>query len=372
MNTFTRLALTALLLLTSACGKKQAPPAFQPPPIMVTMKPALMADTPVIISTYGNTQDKESVDIVPQVSGQLISVLFQEGAVVSNGQPLAQIDPRDYQARVLQAEGMIAADKSSLDLARLTLERNKPLLDKKLISQEMYDTIQSKVAALEAQLAIDQAALDLARLNLARCTVVSPIDGICSKRYVDAGNLVAAGTSRLTNIRNNSPLRLECTLSEQYLPQLRTALATGPIPVEITPRGDTNSYPGTLSFIDNAVDPLTGTILLRGEVPNPSRALWARQFADIRIILSSIPKAILVPEGAVQFGKQGPYLYVANTNNISEVRPVKVGIRHNNLLQITEGVAAGESVITSGLMMMHPGATVMDVEKLPPKVMEKK
>jgi multidrug efflux system membrane fusion protein len=325
-----------------------------------------------MINTYGTTQDKESVDIVPQVSGQLISVLFEEGAIVTNGQPLFQIDPRDYQMRIQQAEGMIAADKSALELARTTLSRNQPLAEKRLISQEVFDAIKNKVTTIEAQLAIDQAALDQAQLNLSRCTLVSPISGICSKRYVDAGNLVTAGVTRLTNVRNYSPLRLECTLSEQYLPRLRAALAQGPIPVEIIPRGDTNSYPGTLTFIDNAVDSSTGTILLRGEVPNPNRALWVRQFVDIKIITDTIPNAVMIPESAVQFGKNGPYLYVANSNNISELRPVKTGLRHNNLIQIASGVRAGESVISMGLVMMRPGATVVDASKLPAQKTEKK
>lgn len=367
----TLLSIIALALLTSACGKKGAPAAFQPPPVMVTLTPAIRSDIPLIITTYGNTQDKESVDIVPQVSGQLISVLFLEGAVVTNGQPLALVDPRDYQARVSQAEGMLSADAAALELARLTLSRNQPLLEKRLISQEVFDTIRNKVTTLEAQLAIDKAAFELARLNLSRCTVVSPIPGVCSKRYVDAGNLVAAGASRLTNIRNYDPLRLECSISEQYLPQIRQALASGPVAVEVTPRGETNSYPGTLTFIDNAVDPLTGTILLRGEVPNPAMALWARQFVDIKLVVASITNAILAPEGAVQFGKMGAYLYVANTNGIAEFRLVKTGIRHNNLLQITEGLSGGEPVITTGLVMMRPGATVMDIAKLPAS-MEKK
>ncbi|MEI6562970.1 MAG: efflux RND transporter periplasmic adaptor subunit [bacterium] len=370
--TTTLFTLTALALFASACGKKQAGGPPSAPPLMVLMAPAIKADLPVVITTYGTTQDKESVDMVPQVSGQLTHVLFQEGAIVTNGQPLFQIDPRDYQTRVQQAGGMIAADKSSLELARITLDRNQPLLEKRLISQELFDTIKNKVTALEAQLAIDQAALEQALLNLSRCTLVSPIEGICSKRYVDAGNLVAAGMTRLTNIRNNNPLRLECTLSEQYLPAIRSALSAGPIPVEITPRGDTNSYPGTLSFIDNAVDPMTGTILLRGEAPNPNRALWAKQFIDIRIVVNFIPNAILVPESAVQFGKDGAYLYVVNSNNVSELRHVKAGLRHNTLLQLTEGVGAGESVITTGLVMMRPGATVMDASKLPPQGASKK
>jgi multidrug efflux system membrane fusion protein len=369
MNNMTRLTLTAfsisaLALLTSACGKKQAGGPPTAPPVVVTMTPALQADTPVIIAAYGNTQEKESVDIVPQVSGQLLSILFEEGAIVTNGQPLFQIDPRDYETRVQQAEGMLAADKSALELARTTLSRNQPLLGKRLISEEVFDAIKNKVTSLEAQLAIDQAALTQAHLNLSRCTLVSPIAGVCSKRYVDAGNLVAAGASRLTNVKNNSPLRLECTVSEQYLPQIRSAMATGPIPVEVTPTGDSRHYPGTLSFIDNAVDASTGSILLRGEVPNADRALWAKQFVNIEIIVTTIPNAVMVPESAVQFGKNGPYLYIANSNSISELRPATIGVRHDNLLQISSGIHAGESVITSGLMMMRPGATVMDAAKM--------
>jgi len=364
--TTTVLSIITLLLLTSSCGKKQEAGPPSAPPVVVLMTPALEVNTHVVISTYGNTQDKESVDIVPQVSGQLMSILFEEGAIVTNGQPLFQIDPRDYQTRVQQAEGMIAADKAALELARTTIGRNQPLLEKRLISQELFDTIKNKVTSLEAQLAIDQAALEQAKLNLSRCTLVSPIDGICSKRIVDAGNLVAAGMTRLTNVRNYSPLRLECTVSEQYLPQVRKALSAGPIQVEVTPPGDTNHYTGTLSFIDNAVDALTGSILLRGEVPNPARALWAKQFVNIDIIVTQIPNAVMVPESSVQFGKNGPYLYVANSNSVSELRPVKIGVRHDNLLQITEGVHAGESVIASGLMMMRPGATVMDAAKMQP------
>jgi len=239
------------------------------------------------------------------------------------------------------------------------------LLEKRLISPDNFDTITAKVAALEAQLKMDEAGLDQARLNLSRCTLVSPIAGVCSKRYLDAGNLVAAGMSRLTNIRSYDPLRLECSVSEQYLPAIRSTLAAGSIPVTITPRGDTNSYAGTLSFLDNAVNSMSGTILLRGEVPNPAMKLWANQFVDVRIVVAAVPDAVMVPESTVQFGKTGPYLYVADKENKAGLRPVKTGVRNNDWIQITEGVAAGETVIAMGQLMLYPGAMVMDPSKLP-------
>jgi len=353
----------AVALGMCACGKKNnAPP--QRPPVMVTMATAIQTNTPVVIQAYGTVLDCQNVDIVPQVSGILISILFQEGAVVTNGQPLFRIDPRDYRMRVQQAEGMTAVDRSNLDLARATLQRNQPLLEKRLISPDVFDTIKAKVAALEAQLQMDEASLEQAQLNLSRCTILAPIDGICSKRYVDAGNLVSAGLSRLTNIRSYNPLRLECSVSEQYLPAIRNAMAAGPVAVSVTPRGESNSHPGILNFMDNAVNPMSGTILLRGEIPNPSMKLWADQFVDVQIRVDSIPDAVMVPESAVQFGKNGTYLFVVDKDRAAIMKMVKTGIRHNDWIQIAEGVTAGETVISMGQLKLYPGAMVMDPAKM--------
>lgn len=354
-----RVSVIGLLALgVGACGKKGGMPPR--PPAMVKLAPAVRMQAPVVISAYGTTQDRESVDVVPQVSGILQSVLVQDGATVTNGQPLFQIDPRDYQMRVQQAEGMVAADRSNLDQARATLERNRPLLEKRLISPDNFDLLKTRVAALESQLKMDEAALDQARLNLSRCTLTAPLAGLCSKRTLDAGNLVTAGLTRLINIRSYDPLRLDCTVSEQYLPAIRRAMAAGPIPVEVTPQGSTNRFAGTLTFMDNAVNPATGTLLLRGEVPNPGQKLWANQFVTLRIIADTIPDAIMVPESAVQLGKNGSYLYATSTNNTVVQRPVTTGIRDQDLIQITSGVAEGDVVVTLGQLTLYPGATVMD------------
>lgn len=360
----TLITISAVALMIGACGRKKGVPP-QPPPAMVKLATAIQVNTPVVISAYGLIQDRESVDVVPQVSGMLVSILVQEGAVVTNGQPLFQIDSRDYRMRVQQAEGMAAVDRSNLDLARATLQRNQPLLEKRLIAPDLFDAIKAKVASLESQLRMDEALLDQARLNLSRCTILAPISGICSKRYMDAGNLVAAGMSRLTNIRSYDPLRLECSVSEQYLPAIRSAMAAGAVAVSVVPRGDTNSYSGMLSFMDNAVNPAAGTILLRGEIPNPAMKLWANQFVDVRITVASLPDAVMVPESAVQLGKTGPYLYVAGNDQKVVLRPVKTGVRHDDWIQITEGVAAGETVVSMGQLRLYPGATVMDAAKAP-------
>jgi len=366
LSSTTLILFTGLLLGTSACGKK---PAGMPPqrPVTVTLAPAAKVDTPIVVAAFGTLLDRETVDIIPQVSGLLQEILFQEGAVVTNGQPLFRIDPREYQARVQQAEGMLAADNAALELARSTLARNQPLLEKRLIPTDTFDTIKTKVTTLEAQLTMDGAALDQARLNLSRCVIAAPITGLTSKRYTDAGNLVIAGVTRLTNIRSHNPLRLECSVPEQVLPALRGAMAAGPVAVEVTPQGDTNRYAGSIIFIDNAVNTMAGTVLLRGEVPNPDRKLWAGQFVDVRIITGIEHDAVLVPESAVLFGKNGPYLFAVDKDSKAELRPVVIGLRHENQIRIVTGVTAGETVVALGQFMLRPGATVMDPSHAPAK-----
>jgi multidrug efflux system membrane fusion protein len=348
--------------MTSACGKRGG---FPPPrPVAVRTAPAAKLDVPVIIRAFGNTEDEKSVDVAPQVSGTLVKALIQDGATVTNGQPLFLIDPSDYAARVRQVEGLVAADQANLNLARLTRDRNRPLLEKNLISSENFDTLQARLEAVSAQLRADEAALDQAKLNLARCTVLSPLAGLCSKRFVDEGNLVAAGMTRLVNIRSYDPLFVECTVSEQYLETIRQALARGVVPIEVTPRNSTNAYPGVLDFVDNAVSPLTGTVMLRGKVPNQDLKLWAGQFVEIKITAGVLQGAVMVPESAVQFGKQGAFLYVATPDGKADLRMVKPGVRYGDLLQIPAGVEPDENVVVMGQLMLYPGAAIADVAKM--------
>lgn len=352
-----------LAFFLGACEKRQPAP-MQRPPMTVQTAPAVRMDTPVIIEAFGNTDDRMSVDIVPQVSGTLVKTLIKDGAAVTNGQVLFLIDSSDYASRARQLEGLVAAGTAALELSRGTLERNKPLLAKELISADAFDTLKARLAGAEAQLQADQAALDQARLNLARCTIASTVNGICSKRYVDDGNLVAAGQTRLTNIRGYDPMNVEFSVSEQHLPLLRKAMLEGPVSIVILPRGDTNAVMGTLEFIDNAVNSLTGTILLRGQAPNPDKKLWARQFVGVKIVAGIVRDAVMVPEGAVQYGKQGPYLFVVTNGPAAargvDMRLVKPGVRFNNLIQLVEGVQPGEAVVTLGQFMLFPGAPVAE------------
>ena len=369
MNRYLRFAVmlvtgSTLALALGACSNRQeGPPQF--PPAAVQTSLAVKMDTPVVFSAFGNTKDQVSVDVVPQVSGILVKTFILDGAIVTNGQPLFMIDPSDYAIRVRQADGLVAADRANLELSRLTLERNRPLLAKNMISAETFDTLKTKLDAATAQLQIDDAALDQARLDLSRCMVTSSVNGVCSKRFLDNGNLAMANQTKLTNVRSYDPLFVDFSVSEQYLDILRREMAAGKVRIEITPRGDTNSYAGELVCLDNAVNHQTGTILLRALVPNPDRKLWAQQFIEVRILAGIARDAVMVPESVVQFGKNGPYAFVVDKDNKAELRLVKPGVRYDNRLQIIEGVAPGEKVVVLGQLMLYPGAAVMEAAKAP-------
>jgi multidrug efflux system membrane fusion protein len=364
MNRYLRSAVlpltgAALALVLAACGKQEQA-GMQMPPAAVQTALAVTQDMPLVINAFGNTKDQVSVDVVPQVSGLLLKTFIEDGAVVSNGQPLFLVDPSDYAIRVRQADGLVAADKANLDLARQTLERNRPLMAKNMISAETFDTLKTKVDAATAQLQIDEAGLAKAQLDLARCTVTSAVNGVCSKRFLDNGNLVNANQTKLTNIRSYDPIYVEFSISEQYLDLVRREFAAGPLRIEVGVRGSTNKYAGQLSFIDNAVDRQTGTILLRGLVPNPQLQLWSWQFVEVDLWAGNVPGAVAVPESAVQFGKDGPYVFVVNSQNKVDLRLVKPGVRYQHGLQIREGVAAGERVVVLGQLLLYPGAPVME------------
>ena len=355
-------ACGVLVLFAGACAKKQQgpPPARS---MAVQAAPAVRLDVPVLIEAFGVTEDRLSVDVAAQVSGTLMKTLIRDGAVVTNGQVLFQIDARDYETRVRQGEGLVAADRANLELSRELLERNQTLKEKQLIAQTDFDVLQTRVKATQAQLEVHEAALAEARLSASRCTITAPMDGICSRRLIDDGNLVAAGQTRLINIRSYDPISVTFSVSEDYLAILRQALARGPVRLEIQPRGETNRYPGVVTFLDNTVSTQTGTIQLRGEAPNPELKLWAGQFSEVRLFAGEVKEAVMVPEGAVQLGKMGPYLFVVTKDGTADLRPVRTGVRHAGLVQVIGGVEPGESVVVLGQLMLFPGAPVMDLSQ---------
>jgi len=364
-----RVAVILLAALGAhGCAKKK--PAAVTPSRPVQVERAFTRDVPLCLDSFGNLQSPSSVDLKSQVAGKVQEAHFREGDEVGRGDLLFSIDPEEYQADLEKAGAALQADQVELKLKRETLERNRQLFDKKLISQQDYDTYATEVAAAEARVKLDQANVALARINLAYCSITSPIDGVTGKRQVDPGNIVGAGAGPvLVNIKTVDPLYIDFTVPERNLPWVRQQMKSSELKVEIHPAGDPEGpYEGKLVFIDNAVDEQTGTIGLRAEVANKERRLWPGQYATVQLVVEIKKGAVLVPATAVQLGQKGQYLYVITNDGKAQLRDeISVGQGEGDHVIIEKGVKTGEEVVTEGQMGLSPGATVR-VEKPDKKV----
>jgi multidrug efflux system membrane fusion protein len=281
-----------------------------------------------------------------QVSGKIIARDFQDGSDVKKGDSLFTIDPRPYQAVLDQAKAQAALDQ-------VTLKRQEDLRARKVIAQQDYD-----IAVANAQKS--NAAAEAAQVNLDYCYIKSPINGRVGLRNVDVGNLVGPSTPPLVTIQGLDPIYTDFTVAENDLPLVRKYLGGPNVKVEthladgsITPRM------GDLYFIDNAVQPGSGTVKVRGVTANADRALWPSEFVRVRFILDTLKNATLVPAEAVQVSQSGPFVFVVKPDNTVDLRPVKPGQRQEGDLTVVEsGVKPDETVVVTGQLALAPGAKV--------------
>lgn len=371
MLKFAVLALIILLavFLISKFIKKPAKAVI--PPRMVETALAEKKDVIVFIESFGNLYSPNDVDIKSQVTGQIKEVHFKEGDLVKTGDMLFTIDPSQYKAQLERAEAALIQDLAKLKLNKDTVDRNRKLLEKELISQQDFDKLQTDVTASEAAVKTDNANIDLAKINLNYCYITSPIDGVTGKRQVDPGNIITANTGpTLVNVKTIDPLYVDFTIPERDLATVRKVMSEGKLKVVITlekgsateddSKKDGDSYDAELHFLDNAVDNTTGTVLLRATAPNHEKKLWPGQFVTVRLHLSVKKDAVVVPYEAVQIGQQGNYVFVVTPDNKAELRNVTTGNKEDDHIIIEDGVNGGESVVTVGQMGLRPGAPVAE------------
>ncbi len=333
--------------------------------IPVVVASAETRDVPIYLEGLGTVQASATVTVKPMVDGPLLEVRFKEGQDVHAGDVLARIDPRTYQAAFDQAVAKKKQDEATLANARLDVGRYAKLAATAYASAQQYDTARSTAAQLEAQVQSDQAQIDSARTQLSYTTITSPIDGRVGFRQVDAGNIVhaadATGLAVLTTLR---PILVQFTLPQQSLPAVATAMAEGTPDVLALPQ-DAGAAPeppvldtGTLTVLDNQVDPATGTIRLRARFPNERLTLWPGAFVTVRLKVATSHAATVVPPVAVQRGPLGFYVYVVNADQTVTRRPVKLG--HEDMLAaiITAGLQPGEHVVVDGASRLTDGARV--------------
>ena len=352
------LLFAAAALLSGGCSPpKASPPAGAP----VTVAIAIATNLPVQIQPppVGHVMAYSTVTIHSQIQGMISRIYFREGQEVKKGERLFLIDPRPSQAALEQAKASLMRDAAQLEYQKANYARDLNLLQSKIVSQNQIDTDKASLDAAAGTVAADRAAVTNAMLNLEFCHINAPVDGLAGGLQSYVGNVVKAPDDTLVTINQIHPIYVAFAVPEQYLPRIQREM--GMHPLEVSAYFENMEAPpprGQLTFVDNSVDMMTGTIQLRGTFSNTNNALWPGQFVTVELTLAELTNAVVVPTQAVQTGQNGEFVYVVKPDKTVAERPVTIGISHNGETQIEQGIQAGERVVTDGQLRLAPGMAV--------------
>jgi multidrug efflux system membrane fusion protein len=355
--TFRSAAAVLAVALGAACSRGGAEKASGPRAIPVRAARAVEKDVPVEVRAVGRIVANQSVAVRAQVSGPIVAVHFTEGQVVKQGDLLLEIDRRPYAAALAEARAKLQQDRARAENARADAKRYAELVEKEYVTRQQYDAARANAAALDATVTADEATVERAALDLSYCTIRAPASGRTGRLLVHPGNLVSANAQEpLVTIEQVKPVFAAFAIPERYLGALR-GRALG-LQVRVRPAGADRDVPGTLAFVDNAVDPATGTILLKARIDNADEALWPGQVVDVSLRIGERSRAVVVPASAVASGQQGDYAYVVSGERKAQLRPVVVAQAGDEEAVISQGIAAGELVVTEGQLKLRPDALV--------------
>ncbi len=364
-------AAFACVALLSACGEKPAaaqgaPGGPRPPPEVGVITARL---EPVVLQTElpGRVEPVRVAQVRARVNGVVLKRLFTEGSEVKAGQSLFQIDPGPYAAALNSARANLGKAQANLTQASAQAERYKPLVQANAVSKQEYVNVVAAAKQAEADVAANRAALQIAQINAGYANVLAPISGRIGRALVTEGALVSATeATQLALIQQTSTVYVNFTQSATELQRLRKASgkpASGSTPVTIM-LDDGSELPqkGKLLFSDVSVDPTSGQVTLRAEVPNADGALLPGQYVRARIAQSSLPSAILIPQQAVTRGSQGDTVIIVGPDGKPSPRPVKISTQQGNNWVVLDGIKEGELVVVDGFQKMQaPGMTVKPV-----------
>lgn len=330
--------------------------------VPVTTAAVTRRDVPILLRNIGSVQAFQSVLIRTRVDGTLDKILFTEGQDVKRGDPLAQIDPRPYQAALDQASARRAADEANLANAKLDLARSTDLARNQYASRQTVDTRAAAVAQLEAQLKADDAAIAAARVNLDYTTITSPFDGRVGLRQVDVGNVVRfADTSGqgIVTITQIHPIAVVFNMPQDALPNIQAAMAGGKLPVFAFSGDDKQQLSsGQLLTMDNAIDPGTGTIRMKAVFANTDNKLWPGQFINVRLQLDIQRGALMVPSVAVQRGQNGLFVYAVKPDSTVGFQRIEIGQDDGAFAVVTKGLDDGAQVVVNGMSRLQNGTRI--------------
>jgi membrane fusion protein, multidrug efflux system len=356
MTSFSARVLPALL--TVALGCKETPPP-EVTSVPVTLAVAEQRAVPFELTATGTVEPLQTVAVQPQVSGMLDRIAFTEGGDVQKGQVLFQIDPRPFQAALAQAEAVLERDRAQAENAKSEVKRYAELAEREYVTAQQYDQARTTSAAAAATLAGSEAAVTQAKLNLQYATIRAPISGRTGSLRVREGNLVRTSDAQpLVTINQIRPILVRFAVPAANLGMIQKYRNQKPV-VRTDPVGGGGPVStGTLSFVDNAVDTTTGTIMLKGSFPNTDGALWPGEFVNVRLQLYVDENALTVPARAVVAGQQGSYVFVIQPDSSAATRPVKVDRTTGDIAIVTGELKPGDRVVTDGQLRLRQGSKV--------------
>ncbi len=355
-----RWAAAGLVLLMTACGGSKGPPARPPVPVAVTT--VVQGPAPYVVSADGSVEPLQTVSVQSQVSGVLTSVDFTEGQEVEKGDPLFHIDPRPYEAALRQAEANLARDAAQAANSQRDAVRYQKLASQDYVTQSQADQATATARAQAAAVKADSAAVETARLNLSYTTIRAPITGRTGSLLVRAGNLVRANaTTPLVIINQIHPILVRFSIPGRDLPLVQKYGSKDSLKVFVYPvEGDSaGAEVGKLTFIDNAVDPQTGTVVLKGRFANTDEALWPNEYVRARLQLYIEQDAVIVPSSAPVTEQNGAFVFVIDSAGKAQRKTVVIARSLDDHVVVASGLKPGERVVTDGQSRLYPGASVV-------------
>ncbi len=324
---------------------------------------AQLGDMPVYLDALGTVTPTATVTVRSQISGVLQSVAFTEGQMVQKGQFLAQVDPRPYQAALLQAQGTLAKDQATLVAAKKDLERYKTLVAQDSVSTQTLDTQVSTVGQLEGTVQTDQAAVQAQQLNLVYAHITSPMTGRVGLRQVDPGNYVTAGDANgIVAVTGETPIDVAFTIPEDQVQAVIARFSGGKNKLEVSVMDRTQAKvlaTGTLLSLDNLIDTTTGTLRAKARFANTDGSLFPSQFVNVRVLVDTMHNVVVVPSSAILRGQSGLFVYTANARGAVHVTPITTGPTDGDNTAILTGVSPGQQVVTDGTDRLREGACVV-------------
>ncbi|MEO5618259.1 MAG: efflux RND transporter periplasmic adaptor subunit [Candidatus Eisenbacteria bacterium] len=351
------LGLLVPALLVSGCAPNARPRNARMP---VTVARAELRTVPLMLTATGTIEAAQNADVGSQVGGVVTRIRFAEGQEVRAGQVLIELDPRPFRNALEQAQATLARDRAQAENARREAGRARQLLEQNLLSRSEFELKISNAEAMAATVRADSAQASAARLNLQYATIRAPVSGQTGRLMVHVGDLVRAATSEaLVTVVQMRPVRVRFSIPVGDVPLVQRYRDRRPRVQVRVPGPDSTDREGILVFVDNTVDATSGTLLLKGELPNKDGALVPGQFVDVRLVLEEQMNKVVVPSQSVSRGQEGTFVYVLAADSTVTTRPVVVERAMDDITVVASGLEAGETVVTDGQLRLSPGSRVI-------------